>query len=457
MTPHDYARQHAEEFRAQLLDFLRIPSVSTDEAYKPEVRRAAEWLAAEMQRIGITTELIDMPGRHPLVYGEWMGAGENARTVLIYGHYDVQPAKKADGWDTEPFEPVEKDGFIWARGATDDKGQVYIHVKAVEAVLKAEGTLPVNVKFIIEGEEESGGQHIAAYVPQHVDKLKADVCVVSDGSMSRVEQPVIVNALRGGIGLEITIHGPSADVHSGMYGGTLHNPNQALAEIIAKLHNPDGSVAVPGFYEDVRVLTPQERAEIAAVPWTDDEWRSETGAQIPWGEPDYTLSERVGARPTLEITGMAGGYYERGFKNIVPSKAWAKISCRLVPDQKPHKILHQVVEYIKQITPPTVRLELAYREGGGIEATLINTNNPMMQAAINAYEKGWGGTPVFKREGGGIPIVGAFQNVLGLPVLLMGFGLNTDGLHGPNEHFSIDMFHRGINTIIVFLNEVAQI
>jgi len=451
----DYAKEHREEFREELQDFLRIPSISTDPAYADDVRQAAHWLIAHLSSIGLKTELLEAEDRHPLVYAEHKAANEDAKTVLIYGHYDVQPALKSDGWESEPFEPVARDGKIYARGATDDKGQTFAHIKAVESLLKSEKNLPVNVKFIIEGEEEAGSQFIAQFVQEHPERLAADVCVISDSSMADIEQPVILNALRGTALFTLTVHGPKQDLHSGMFGGTVHNPLQALAEIIAQLHDADGKVAVPGFYDAVRKLTEAEREAIAQIPWDNVTWAEETGAPLPWGESDYTLRERVGARPTLEITGIAGGYYGEGFKSIVPQKALAKISCRLVADQKPDDIAEKFRKFIAKIAAPTVEVDVQYM--GGAPASHVNIESPMMQAAISAYEKGWGQTPLFKREGGSIPIVGDLQTRLKLPVILMGFGLGSDNLHGPNEHFSIEMFHKGIDTAIWFLKEVAAL
>jgi acetylornithine deacetylase/succinyl-diaminopimelate desuccinylase-like protein len=452
----DYAHENAGRFREELHELLRIPSVSADPAFSGEVRKAAVWLLNHFKAIGLSAELIETAGQHPMVYAEWIGAGADAKTVLIYGHYDVQPAVMEDGWETEPFVPVEKNGFIWARGSTDDKGQVFAHIKAVESLLKTEGKLPVNVKFIIEGEEESGGEAIDRYVKSAAGtRLKADACVISDGSMLDIRQPIITNALRGGIVFDLIVKGPRQDLHSGMYGGTVHNPLQALAEILSQLHKPDGSVAVPGFYDNVRLLSEEEREEMAAIKWETEEWAEATGAPQPWGERSYTLLERIGARPTLEITGMAGGYFGEGFKSIVPAKAWAKISCRLVADQEPNEIFEKVSKFIQKLAPSTVTIEMK-RERMGAEAALVNTNTPAMQAAIRAYEKGWGKAPIFKREGGSIPIVSEFQNRLGMPVILMGFGLDSDNLHGPNEHFSIEMFHRGVDTSIHFLNEIAE-
>lgn len=454
-TAKTYAAEHAEQFRAELHALLKIPSISTDPHYAPEVKRAAEWLVDHFQKLGLEAELITLEGQYPLVYAEYMGAGEDAKTVLVYGHYDVQPATMEDGWDTAPFEPVEIDGKIYARGATDDKGQFFTHVKAVEALLKSDEPLPVNVKFIIEGEEESGSRAIKQFVEEQGEKLAADVCVVSDTSMAKIEQPVIINGLRGGALFEMIVRGPSQDLHSGMYGGTVHNPLQALAEIITQLHNPDGSIAVPGFYDDVVELSKEDREAMAKIPWDNIDWAEETGAPLAWGEAEYSLRERVGARPTLEITGMAGGYFGDGFKNIVPAQAIAKISCRLVANQEPEKIASALLAHIQNIAPPTIQADLRFVSGA--PAVLVNTDSLYMQAAINAYTDGWGAAPVFIREGGSIPIVAGFQSKLGLPVILMGFGLNTDGLHGPNEHFSIEMFHKGIDTAIHFLQEVAAV
>lgn len=455
-TAHDYAKNNAEKFQQELIELLKIPSVSTDSEFADKIREAADWLIENFNRIGLSSELIEIEGHHPLVYAEWMGAGADAKTVLIYGHYDVQPAVMEDGWDTNPFEPIEKEGLLYARGATDDKGQFLTHVKAVEALLQSDDELAVNVKFIIEGEEEFGGEAISQYVKESGDKLAADVCVISDSSMQTIEQPVIINALRGGIGLEVTVIGPKQDLHSGMFGGTVHNPAQALAEIITQLHKDDGSVAVPGFYDDVVELTDEEREEIAQVTWDNVDWGEATGAPVPWGEEDYSLLERIGARPTLEITGMASGYYGEGSKSIVPHKAIAKISCRLVANQNPEDIEKKVIKFINKLTPPTVQVETTVLRTGAFPA-LIKTDTPAIQTAISAYEKGWGATPIFKREGGSIPIVSDFQNVLGLPVVMMGFGLNSDNLHGPNEHFSLEMFHKGIATSIHFLSELGNL
>lgn len=451
-TPHEYARGHAEAFRAQLHDLIRIPSVSADPAYTPHMQRAAHWLADHLNGIGLTAEVIPTQG-HPLVYAEWLKAGPDAKTLLIYGHYDVQPAVMEDGWDSDPFEPVEKDGAIYARGADDNKGQFFAHVKAVEAILAARGALPLNIKIILEGEEESGGESIAQYVRERAARLAADVCVISDSSILTPDQPSIVYALRGITAMELRVSGPSHDLHSGSYGGSVHNPLQALTEIVAALHAPDGRVTVPGFYDDVLSLSDQERAELAKIPWTEADWQAQTGAPQSWGEAGYSLRERVGARPTLEVNGLGGGYAGQGFKTVLPAAGIAKISCRLVANQDPRRIYEQIRDYIASITPPTVRSELIYLSGG--HGALVDINDPAMQAAVTAYEKIWDARPVFMREGGSLPIVAEFQQHLNVPVILMGFGLDSDGIHGPNEHFPVAMFHKGVDAAIHFYYALA--
>jgi acetylornithine deacetylase/succinyl-diaminopimelate desuccinylase-like protein len=453
-SAHDYAQTHFETFRKQLYDLIRIPSISTDPEHADDVKRAAIWLAADMRRIGLqNAEAIPTDG-HPIVYGEWLSAGANAPTVLIYGHYDVQPAVITDGWHSEPFEPVERDGRIYARGISDDKGQAFAHLKAAEALLANGGKSPVNLKFLFEGEEESGSTHLGPFVSANRDKLKADVCVISDSGMPTLDQPSIIYALRGLATMELEVFGPATDLHSGSYGGSVHNPAQALAEIIAQLHHPDGSVAVPGFYDDVRPLDADERIELEKTGWSESDWRVSTGAPNPWGESGYTLRERVSARPTLEINGLAGGYFGDGFKTVLPAKAWAKISCRLVADQDPERIFACIRDYVAEITPATVRSKL--HSMGGAKAAFADIKHSAVQAAIAAYEQGWGKRPIFMREGGSIPIVVNFQEELKLPVILMGFGLNDDGAHGPNEHFSIEMFRRGIQTAIYFYEEIGK-
>lgn len=450
---HEYARANAARFRQQLHDFLRIPSVSTEPARRSDMQRAADWLAADMRRAGFTTVEVIPTAGHPVVYGEWLGAGADAPTVLVYGHYDVQPAAMEDGWHSDPFEPVERDGRIYARGSTDDKGQAFAQVKAAEALLANGGKPPVNLKYLIEGEEEIGTPHLGAFIAENRERLRADVVVISDSSIKDIDQPSIDYSTRGLTYLELEVTGPKQDLHSGGYGGIVHNPAQALAEIIAQLHNPDGSVAVPGFYDDVLPLKENERQALQASAKSEESWREETGVPQFWGEAGYALHERIGARPTLEINGFASGFYGVGSKTVLPAKALAKISCRLVPNQEPLKIFELVRDHLLRLTPPTVRSEV--RLLAQAYPAVMDIESSAMRAASRAYEKGWGRAPVYERGGGTLPIIADFQRLLNAPVILMGFGLMGDGAHGPNESFSVEMFHKGIDTAIYFFQEVG--
>jgi acetylornithine deacetylase/succinyl-diaminopimelate desuccinylase-like protein len=360
----------------------------------------------------------------------------------------------ADGWSSEPFEPVERNGFIYARGSSDDKGQAFIHIKALEAYLKTQGSAPVNVKFLLEGEEEIGSKHLPDFIRANADRLRADVCVISDSGMPSLEQPAIVYALRGLTYMEIHVWGASQDLHSGGFGGIVHNPALALAQLISRLHNPDNSIAVPGFYDDVLSLSEAERAELKKNDILESTLRDVTGLPQSWGEEGYTLRERQSARPTLEVNGLLSGFTGEGAKTVLPAKAMAKISCRLVSNQNPVRIYELVRDYVTQITPPTVRSEVKLLNQG--DPAIVDIHTPAMQAAVRAYERGWGTKPIFMREGGSIPVVADFRRELNIPVILMGYGLNTDGAHGPDEHFSVEMFQRGIQTAICYLEEASH-
>ncbi|HET7093692.1 MAG TPA: dipeptidase [Thermomicrobiales bacterium] len=449
-----YAGDHAHRFVEELAELLRIPSVSTDPAHAADIQRAADWLAASLRDVGADNVAVMPTAGYPVVYGEWLDAGPDKPTVLVYGHYDVVPAALADGWETPPFDPVVKDGKIFARGATDDKGQLFIHVKAFEAYQHAGGA-PVNLIFLLEGEEEVSSPNLRPFLESHLDLLKADVCVISDSSMPTIDAPAITHSLRGMTYIEVDVTGPRDDLHSGFYGGAVHNPALALVEILAKLHNPDHSIAVPGFYDDVVPLTDAERAEIAKTAMSDAELMDATGAPAVWGEAAFTLRERVSARPTLEINGLLSGWTGPGPKTIIPATAMAKISCRLVGNQDPHKIYQNLRNFIESLAPPTVTVNVSLLTTG--EPALIDFTIPEMQAAARAYERGWGATPVFTRGGGSIPIVADIANLMKMPVVMMGYGLDTDGLHGANEHFSLEMFRRGIDTAIVYLDELANL
>ena len=450
-----YSRKHAERFRHELFELIRIPSLSGDPARAGDVKRAAEWLASHLRAVGLKSARV-MPTRgHPVVYAEWKGAGKSKPTVLVYGHYDVVPAEMKDGWDTPPFEPVEKGGKIYARGATDDKGQLFIHIKALESYLEASGGAPVNVKFLLEGEEEISSPNLAPFIKSNLKLLESDVCVISDSGMPSMEQPAIAHSLRGMTYIEIEVRGPKEDLHSGFWGGATHNPALALVEILSKLYNADNTIAVPGFYDDVVSLTRKERAMIAKTALSEKQFKDATGVPAVWGDKKFTIRERVSARPTLEINGMWSGYTGPGPKTIIPASAGAKVSCRLVGSQDPEKIFKQLKKHIESVTPPTVKVKTTLLTKG--KPALIPFDLPEMQAAARAYEKGWGHKGIFTRVGGSIPIVADIYNIMKIPVVMMSYGLDSDGLHSPNEHYTIEMFHRGIETAIVYLEEVAQL
>ncbi len=449
-----YAKEHGETFRAELRDLIRIPCISTLPEHNEDLRRAADWVANSMKAAGLENVAVMETGGHPVVYADWLHA-EGAPTILVYGHYDVQPAdKEEDGWTYDPFEPIEVDGKIYARGSSDDKGQMYAHIKAAEAFLKT-GALPVNLKFMIEGEEERGSKNLSAFVKANTELLKADACVISDTGMDSMDEPVICYSVRGLTYMQLDIQGPKEDLHSGGFGGAVHNPALALAQMISKFHNADNSVAVPGFYDDVLPLSDEERAEIKKTEMTEADLKNLTGITSPWGEEGYSITERIGGRPTLEINGLLSGFTGVGGKTVLPAKAMAKISCRLVGNQDPIKIYELIKAYVAEITPPGIHAELQLLDAA--EAVVIDYSNEYIQAAVRAYAKGWGGKPaVFKRGGGTLPVVADLRKVLNLPVVLMGFGLPTDGAHGPDEHYHIERFHKGIDTTINFYNEVTQ-
>ncbi len=460
MTPSSqeartYSRAHGEQFVEELCAMLRIPSLSGDPAHAGDVRRMAAWLAAHMQEIGLGNVQVMPTAGHPVVYGEWLGAGPDKPTVLVYGHYDVVPASLADGWETQPFTPVIKDGKIYARGATDDKGQFFIHVKALESYLRSSGTAPVNVKFLIEGEEEVSSPNLLPFLKSHLDLLRADVCVISDSSMRTIEEPAILHSLRGMVYAEIRVQGPSDDLHSGFWGGATHNPALALVEILGKLYSADHSIAIPGFYDDVVPLTAAESAMLAKTALSEEQFMQSTGVPATWGETPYSIRERISARPTLDINGLWSGWSGPGPKTIIPAQAGCKISSRLVGNQDPDKVFRQMKAYIESITPPTVVVTVSLLTTG--RPALIAHDLPEMKAAERAYVRGWGAQPVFTRGGGSIPVVADIADLMGIPVVMMGYGLDDDGLHAPNEHYSIEMFQRGIETAVVYLEELAQL
>ena len=438
----------------ELSDWLRIPSVSTLSQHQADVERAAGWLSQKMTAIGLQNVEVIQSGGHPIVYGDWLHAADDAPTVLIYGHYDVQPVDPLELWTSPPFEPTVRGENLFARGASDDKGQVFAHVAAVEAFLATSGALPVNVKFLVEGEEEVGSPALTTFLPAETEKLAADVCLISDTHILSPEQPMIIYGLRGVWAGEISVRGPSQDLHSGMFGGAVHNPNQALCALLARLHDSAGRITVPGFYDDVETLTEKERTALAQVPYDESVLLQETGVPAAWGEDGFTVTERIGARPTLEINGMWGGFIGDGFKTVIPAEAHAKVSCRLVPDQESSAIGPMIEQFLRQIAPPTVEVTVNTLQHA--PATVVPLDVPEMQAAASAYTRVFGTEPVFSREGGSIPIATIVQETLGIPILFMGFGLPDDNLHAPNEKLHLPNFYRGIRVGIALMEELIS-
>ncbi len=439
----------------ELKEFLRIPSISTDPAYAAEVRRASEFILERLRAAGLTAERIETAG-HPLVYAEWLGA-LGKPTILFYGHYDVQPADPLELWKSPPFEPTVEGDMLFARGATDDKGQSYAHVKAMAAMLAERGALPMNVKFLLEGEEESGGSAIDTYVKQDAGRrLACDVVVVSDSSMFAPGQPSLLYGLKGLCYMELKVTGPNRDLHSGTFGGAVANPANALAHIIARLRDPEtGRILIPGFYDDVRPLETWEREEFARLPFDEEEYKRGLGIEEVFGEEFYTTHERSWARPTCDVNGIFGGYQGAGAKTVLPSWAGAKVSMRLVPDQTPARVAELFTRFVQDVKPKGVTVEVSYLHGA--EAVLIDTSGPLVEAAMQALADVWGKRPVRVREGGSIPIVSTFGRVLKVPVALVGFGLSDDNLHSPNEKFNISHFYNGIRTVARLLDLAAEV
>jgi acetylornithine deacetylase/succinyl-diaminopimelate desuccinylase-like protein len=436
----------------QLCDFLRIPSISSQSEHAQDTVRAAEFVADELKSLGLEVETIDLGG-HPLVYAQ-TEIHPDRKTLLFYGHYDVQPVDPLELWDNPPFDPVIKDGVIYARGSSDDKGQVYTHIKALEAYLTQGEELPVNVKFIIEGEEECGGHSIYRYTEQNSEKMACDAIIVSDTTLYNETTPGICYSLKGMAYMEIRVKGPAMDLHSGSYGGTVQNPGNALAEIVAGLKDKQGRCLVPGFYDDVLELEQDERDGFAELGYTDEILRSETGASAAFGEAGYTTLERMWARPTCDVNGLVSGYGGEGAKTIIPASAVAKVSMRLVPNQDPEQIAAAFRDHVLANAPEGVEVEVVNHHNA--KPVLVPRKSDMVQAGMAALEKGFGARPVFIREGGSIPIVGTFQECLKSPVLLLGYGLSTDNIHSPNEKFHLENFWRGARTSAILLAEVAK-
>ena len=452
-SPYQYAKAHQNRFLEEYIQLLKMRTISAQPRHANDVAAAAEWLRAMMLHIGMTrAEAVLMPeGRCPLVLGEWDGAGDDAPTLLIYCHYDVQPAEIEDGWETDPFEPTIKDGRLFCRGAVDSKLHVMSNLKAVESWLAGDEKPKVNLKVALEGEEESGSENINAFIAKHPERLAADIAMISDGAILAPNQPSLTYGLRGIAALEIHVQAPVSDLHSGHWGGSVHNPIQALTEILAGLHDQNGRVTVPGFYDDVINVTAKDRQLLKQVePFLQREWDSVVNAPAVWGEAEYILPERLGARPTLEINGIHGGYTGPGMKTVLPARASAKITCRLVPHQDPGRIINCIVDYIQDIAPATARVEV-HPSGSGAEAVLLDVDGLAMQSAAAAYAYAWGIEPVFERSGGSVPITFECMKVAD-EVVIMSYGLKSGRAHGPNENIYLDHFYKGIQATIKFID-----
>jgi acetylornithine deacetylase/succinyl-diaminopimelate desuccinylase-like protein len=441
-----FARKNKEKNLSALKEILTIPSVSTDPAHASDIRHAAEWMAAQLRALGMQKVQVFPTTRHPIVYGEWLGAGA-APTVLIYGHYDVQPADPLDLWNTAPFEPTVRGDSLFARGASDMKGQAVAAFKAVEALVKT-GGLPVNMKWLLEGEEEIGSPNLEGFIADHKNLLACDFAFNPDSGMIGKEYPTITYALRGLAYFELRITGPEHDIHSGIYGGVVHNPAHALAELVAGMHDSKGRVALPGFYDNVRKLSKEEREELGRLPTGDEHYLEQTGVPALYGEAGFTANERASVRPTLDVNGMISGFTGTGSKTIIPAWALAKISMRLVPDQDPKDVHQQFIRYLELHAPKDIRWEVNVMAGG--PASISDRNNAGVRAMAQALESVWGTRPYFRREGGSIPVVAQMQRMLEVESVISGFGLPDDNVHAPNEKQSLATWYKGIEALIHF-------
>ena len=447
----EFAHQNAGSALDELKSILRIPSVSTLPEHKSDMNAAANWLIERLDRLGFQGRAIDAGGP-PVVYGDWLGAGADAPVILVYGHYDVQPVDPIDLWKSGPFDPEVRGGDLFARGASDMKGQIVAHMKAVEALKETTG-IPVNIKYLIEGEEEIGSTHLADFIHANEDLLACNFCLNVDAGVIGPEIPAITVAIRGMAYFELRLEGPPGDLHSGTFGGAVVNPANALASLIGKMHDDRGRVTLPGFYDDVKPLTDAERSDLATLPQSEEWWSQRSGAPVLGGEQGYTATERATMRPTLDVNGLLSGFIGEGGKTVLPSKAMAKISARLVPDQDPHKIHKSMVAFLEKEAPPGVTWEVDLLAAA--VASIIDRESPEAKAAMAALETVWGVPAIYKREGGSVPVVGMIEEMLDVKTLMLGFGLPDDNLHAPNEKFHIPNFHRGVDTFIRFMTALA--
>jgi len=450
----DYIESKRDENLKELIEFLKIPSVSTKSEHKPDIERAANWVADKLRAVGMQSVEIVPTGGHPMVYGEWLRA-PGKPTVLLYGHYDVQPAEPLELWVSPAFDPQVRDGDLYGRGTADDKGQVHIHLAAIEALMKTEGKLPVNLKVMIEGEEETGSANLWNFVEKFRDRLKADTLVVSDTSMLAKGVPSVTYGLRGLNYYQIEITGAKQDMHSGVFGGATPNPLTILCELFAKLHDKNFRVAIPGFYDHVAKVSKQERKALNKLPWSLKEFKKTVGAAGLCGEKGFTVVEQLWIRPTLELNGIWGGYIGEGAKTVIPAKAWAKFSTRLVPNQEPAKIAKLVEKHIRKLLPKTVRCKFEILSMG--KPWVAPYTHPFFEAAHTALEKGFGKRAVFIREGGSIPFVTQMYDTFKVPCILLGFGLPDENAHAPNEHIYLENYFGGIKAVAQFYKELANV
>jgi acetylornithine deacetylase/succinyl-diaminopimelate desuccinylase-like protein len=448
-----YLSQHDARIQRELFDFLRIPSVSARSEHDADTARAAEWTAQSLRDAGLQASVHPTAG-HPVVIGEWRGAGASAPTVLVYGHYDVQPAEPLELWTSPPFEPTVREGKLFARGSVDDKGQLFLHVKALEAHLKVRGSLPVNVVVLAEGEEEVGSEHLAPFIEANAARLKADAVVISDSAMFAPGLPSILSSLRGLAYFQIDVQGPAQDLHSGSYGGAVVNPAMALAKILATFHDADGRIAIPGFHDAVRPWPEPMLSAMRSLPFNEEHFRAEAGSPALGGENGYTVLERLWTRPTCEVNGLLSGYTGEGAKTVLPAKAMAKVSCRLVPDQEPTQIEALMKAHVARVAPKGVTVTVTHLHGG--RPWRAELHGPVFDAARRALAAGFGREPVITGEGGSIPVVGDFQRILGAPVLLVGFGLPGENAHAPDEWMSMENFTKGMRAIAMLWDELGE-
>lgn len=452
MSALNYIKDNKQKFLDELFDLLRIPSVSADPAYKNDVLKTAEFVKQSLESAGADNVEVCETAGYPIVYGEKI-IDSSLPTILVYGHYDVQPADPLELWDSPAFEPVIKDNKIYARGACDDKGQMYMHVKAFEAMMQTDG-VPCNVKFMIEGEEEVGSDNLGVFVKENKDKLEADIILISDTSMISLDTPSITVGLRGLSYLEVEVTGPNRDLHSGVYGGAVDNPINVLCEMIASLKDDKNRITVPGFYDKVVALTQEERKALNEAPFDLADYKKDLDIDDVNGEDGYTTLERAGVRPTLDVNGIWGGYTGEGAKTVLPSKAYAKISMRLVPNQVSDEITELFTNHFKSIAPSSVKVNVTPHHGG--EPAVTPTDSVAYAAASDAFVEAWGKAPIPTRDGGSIPIVSLFKDELGLDTVLMGFGLDSDAIHSPNEHYGIENYMKGIETITLFYKHFVK-